>query len=144
MKINNFSAYKPVPYNNYKNNKCKKTDKVAFKQSLEVAGNFLPELVAQLMAAQKKPKTIVEFKKLSFDFLNILSDLAENNPKMLTEILQTYYELIQQSSYGKNVLEGHMVIRLENVLTDVLLATDKEKAFFPKKGLRAEKFVWLT
>ena len=63
---------------------------------------------------------------------------------MLTEILQTYYELIQQSSYGKNVLEGHMVIRLENVLTDVLLATDKEKAFFPKKGLRAEKFVWLT
>jgi len=144
VKINNFSACKPVSYNNYKNNECKKTDKVAFKQTLEVAGNFLPELIAQLMAAQRKPKSKQEFQKLFFANLNFLNDLGDVNPEKLEELLTYYFILLKQSHYGEELLTGNLSTCVNFVPGDVIISNKLGTTIFPKAGVKSQKSAWLA
>ncbi len=144
MKINNFSAFKPVSNNNYKNHEYKKTDTVAFKQSLEVAGNFLPELIAKLMAAQQNPKTKLEFQKLFFENLNFLNDLGNVNPEKLEELLTYYFILLKQSPYGEELLTGNLSTSVNFALGDVIISNKIGTSIFPNAGVKSQKSVWLT
>jgi len=145
MKISNFSINKSFSDKIQKGEKpVRKSRNIVFKQTVEITGSYLPELLARLMAALKRPSNVREFKQLTYDNLNAFMDMEKQNPKLLEALLTRYSSIINSSDYGKFLLKGNMSIELENISSDLLLNDGKITFIFPGAGVKAKKSAWLN